>query len=130
MKVFIKRAYEPPAADDGERYLVDRLWPRGVKKDALALTGWIKEAAPSDALRQWFGHDSARWAEFRRRYRAELKSHPAALKPLREALRRGPVTLVYSARDEEHNQAIVLSEVLRGRTADFGTGTKRARRGR
>ena len=108
----IKRAYEPCAAQDGERYLVDRLWPRGIKKEALALTGWLKEVAPSQKLRQWFGHEPSRWKEFCVRYRAELEAHPEDLKPLREALGRGAVTLVYSARDEAHNQAVVLREYL------------------
>lgn len=113
MKIQIKRAYEPVAAEDGERFLVDRLWPRGVKKEALGLTGWLKEVAPSNTLRSWFGHDPERWEEFRRRYRDELKTQQAALQPLREALKRGPVTLVYSARDEAHNQAVVLREFLK-----------------
>lgn len=112
MKLFIKRAYEPAASADGDRYLVDRLWPRGVKKEDLRLAGWLKEVAPSDGLRKWFGHDPERWAEFRRRYREEVKSNRAALLPLRNALKRGPVTLVYSAHDEEHNQAVVLREFL------------------
>jgi uncharacterized protein YeaO (DUF488 family) len=108
----IKRAYEAASPEDGERYLVDRLWPRGLKKDELALTAWLKDVAPSDALRRWFGHDPARWEMFRRRYRAELRSQPDALQPLRDALARGPLTLVYSARDEAHNQAVVLREFL------------------
>jgi uncharacterized protein YeaO (DUF488 family) len=112
MNLHIKRAYEPAASEDGERYLVDRLWPRGVKREALALSGWLKEVAPSDALRRWFGHDPARWTEFRRRYRAELKSQRTALQPLRDALKCGVVTLVYSAHDEAHNQAVVLREYL------------------
>lgn len=112
MKLYIKRAYEPAASDDGERYLVDRLWPRGVKKETLRLAGWLKEVAPSDALRRWFGHDPVRWAEFCRRYRVELKSQPLTLRPLRDALKRGPVTLVYSAHDEAHNQAVALREFL------------------
>ena len=112
IKIQIKRAYEPAAPEDGERYLVDRLWPRGVNKDALHLAGWLKEVAPSDLLRRWFGHDPVRWSEFRRRYRGELKSKRAALQPLRDALKRGTVTLVYSAHDEEHNQAVVLREFL------------------
>lgn len=111
-KIQIKRAYEPAVPEDGERYLVDRLWPRGVKKDALVLTGWLKEIAPSNSLRRWFGHDPARWTEFRRRYRGKLKSQRTALQSLREALKRGPVTLVYSAHDESHNQAVVLREFL------------------
>ena len=112
MELHIKRAYEPAGPKDGERYLVDRLWPRGVKKETLVLTGWLKDVAPSDALRCWFGHDSARWMEFRRRYGDELKSQRKALQPLRDALKRGPVTLVYSAHDEAHNQAVVLREYL------------------
>lgn len=113
MNIRIKRAYETAAADDGNRFLVDRLWPRGINKKALALTAWLKDIAPSDALRRWFAHDVLKWDEFCRRYETELKSHPEALRPLKEALKRGPVTLVYSARDEEHNQAVVLREFLR-----------------
>ncbi len=112
MKLHIKRAYEPAAPEDGERFLVDRLWPRGVRKEALVLAGWLKEVAPSDALRCWFGHDPERWEEFRRRYRDELKVQQAAMRPLRDALKCGPVTLVYSAHDEAHNQAVVLREFL------------------
>ncbi len=112
MKLHIKRAYEPAAPEDGERFLVDRLWPRGVRKEALVLAGWLKEVAPSDALRRWFGHEPERWEEFRRRYRDELKAQQAAMRPLRDALKRGPVTLVYSAHDEAHNQAVVLREFL------------------
>ena len=112
MKFHIKRAYEPAAPEDGERFLVDRLWPRGVKKESLVLTGWFKDVAPSDALRRWFGHVPDRWEGFRRRYRDELKTQQAALQPLRDALKRGPVTLVYSAHDEAHNQAVVLREFL------------------
>jgi uncharacterized protein YeaO (DUF488 family) len=108
----IKRAYEPAAPSDGARFLVDRLWPRGVKKDALALAGWLKDVAPSDALRRWFGHEPARWAAFRRRYLAELRARRAELQPLRDALQRGPVTLVYAAKDEQHNHARVLREFL------------------
>lgn len=112
MKLRIKRAYEPASPEDGARFLVDRLWPRGVRKETLLLTGWLKEVAPSDALRRWFGHAPERWEEFRRRYQQELKSHRSVLQPLRDALNRGPVTLVYSAHDEAHNQAVVLREFL------------------
>ena len=112
MKLCIKRAYEPAAPEDGSRFLVDRLWPRGVKKETLALTSWLKDGAPSGTLRRWFGHDPERWTEFRRRYRAELKSQPTVLQPLRDALAHGMVTLVYSAHDEAHNQAVVLREYL------------------
>ena len=112
MKVHIKRAHEPAAAADGARFLVDRLWPRGVKKEALALADWLKDVAPSDPLRRWFGHDPARWTEFRRRYRAELKCLGRALQPLRDAQQRGSVTLVYGAKDAQHNHAVVLREFL------------------
>lgn len=112
MNLRIKRAYECAAPEDGERYLVDRLWPRGVKKETLSIMDWLKDIAPSNELRHWFGHDPARWAEFRRRYREELKAQRTALQPLCDALKRGSVTLVYSAHDETHNQAVVLSEYL------------------
>ena len=112
MDIRIKRINEPAEPGDGERYLVDRLWPRGVKRATATLAEWLKEVAPDDALRRWFGHDPARWGEFRRRYLAELQSRPESLRPLLEALGRGTVTLVYSARDEEHNQAVVLREYL------------------
>lgn len=108
----LKRAYVPPAADDGPRFLVDRLWPRGIKREALCLTAWLKDAAPSPSLRQWFAHDPARWPEFRQRYWQELQSNLDALQPLREALTRGSLTLVYGARDETHNHALVLREFL------------------
>lgn len=114
-RIQLKRAYEPAAPEDGKRYLVDRLWPRGVKKDAMHLTGWLKEIAPSNSLRQWFGHDPSRWTEFRRRYLEELGSQETTLEPLRDSLQHGTVTLVYSARDEEHNQAVVLREFLAAR---------------
>jgi len=111
-EVRLKRAYEAPSLEDGCRFLVDRLWPRGVSQDSLALTAWLKDVAPTDALRRWFGHEVARWETFRRRYTEELASRPEALRPLREALARGPVTLVYAARDPDHNQAVVLREFL------------------
>lgn len=108
----IKRAYDPPAPGDGRRFLVDRLWPRGIGKEALKVDGWTKEAAPSDGLRRWYGHDPSRWEEFRRRYREELEANRAAWEPLLEAARSGDLTLVYSARDEERNNAAVLQEHL------------------
>ena len=111
-QIQLKRAYEAPAATDGARILVDRLWPRGVTKEALALTEWAKELAPSTALRQWFGHDPARWDGFRARYFAELEANPEALARLRGYLVRGPVTLLYAARDEEHNNAVALRAYL------------------
>ncbi len=112
MKIGIKRAYAAPSPEDGARFLVDRFWPRGVKKENLELVAWLRDAAPSAALCHWFGHDPARWEEFRNRYRVELHSQATALQPLRQALARGMVTLVYSARDEQHNQAIVLRDFL------------------
>jgi uncharacterized protein YeaO (DUF488 family) len=108
----VKRAYSPAATDDGARYLVDRLWPRGIKKEDLPLDGWLKEAAPSDDLRKWFGHDPARWQEFQSRYFSELDSKPEALRPIWEAVRLRNVTLLYSARDEEHNNAVALKAYL------------------
>lgn len=108
----LKRAYEPPAADDGVRILVDRLWPRGVRKEAAALDRWAKDLAPSSELRKWFGHDPARWDEFRRRYREELREHADQVDELRGLARKGRITLVYSAHDEAHNDAVVLKEVL------------------
>lgn len=108
----VKRVYEPRAKADGRRFLVERLWPRGVKKEALHADAWLKDVAPSTELRQWFGHRVDRWKEFRRRYRKELDGNPGAWAPLAEAGRRGTVTLLYSARDEKHNGALVLSEYL------------------
>lgn len=108
----VKRVYELASPRDGKRFLVERLWPRGMKKEKLKMDGWLKEVAPSDELRRWFAHDPAKWAEFQRRYRAELRSHSAALQPLRDAARRGSVTLLYSAHDLEHNNAIVLKSYL------------------
>jgi uncharacterized protein YeaO (DUF488 family) len=111
----LKRAYQPAAADDGTRILVDRLWPRGLKKSEAAIDRWLKDIAPSTALRQWFAHDPARWPEFRRRYRSEIRRHPDQLAELRALARNGPVTLIFSARDERRNDAVVLRSVLLGR---------------
>ena len=111
----LKRAYEPPASDDGTRILVDRLWPRGVKIADAAIDEWMKEIAPSTGLRKWFGHESARWQEFRRRYKSEIRQHPGEVERLRALARRGPVTLVFSAHDEAHNDAVVLRDLLLGR---------------
>jgi uncharacterized protein YeaO (DUF488 family) len=112
-EIRIKRVYDPPDAGDGVRVLVDRLWPRGLRKEAAALDAWRPELAPSDALRRWFGHDPERWAEFRRRYAAELHAKAEALASLRALARVSPVTLLFAARDEAHNNAVVLREVLR-----------------
>ena len=108
----VKRVYEPASRLDGARYLVDRLWPRGLKKETLALEGWLKELAPSDKLRKWFNHDPAKWGEFQRRYFAELESKAEAWRPLLEAARQGTVTLLYSASDEAHNNALALKDYL------------------
>ena len=111
--VRVKRVYEAADPDDGRRILVDRIWPRGIKKDTLEFDAWIRGVAPSTSLRQWFGHEPAKWGEFKRRYRDELNSNPA-VDELRDLLAVGPVTLLYSARDTEHNQAVALAEYLSG----------------
>jgi uncharacterized protein YeaO (DUF488 family) len=111
--VRLKRAYEPASAEDGYRVLVDRLWPRGVSREQAELDEWEKELAPSRKLREWFGHKPGRFAEFRRRYIAELRDNRSQLQELRRRARIGTLTLVYSAHDSEHNDAVVLAEVLR-----------------
>lgn len=113
--VRLKRVYLPAGPEDGIRVLVDRLWPRGVSKIRAALAFWNKDVSPSTGLRQWFGHDPARWTEFCRRYRAELAANPKALAVLGELVQQGRVTLVFGARDEAHNEAVVLRDVLLGR---------------
>jgi uncharacterized protein YeaO (DUF488 family) len=109
----LKRAYERASRDDGVRYLVERLWPRGIKKTDLPLDGWLKDVAPSPELRMWFGHDPEKWPRFRQRYFSELKAHEQSLKPLRKAARRGSVTLVFSSHDTEHNAAVALRDYLK-----------------
>jgi uncharacterized protein YeaO (DUF488 family) len=108
----LKRAYEPPADSDGYRVLIDRLWPRGVSKEEARLDEWARELAPSSELRRWFAHDPAKFDEFRRRYRRELDEHDEQVRELRRRARAGRLTLVYGARDTEHNDAVVLAEVL------------------
>lgn len=112
MGVRIKRAYDEPAADDGYRLLIDRLWPRGVSRERAALDEWDKDLAPSAELRRWFGHDPARFDEFRRRYTAELGEHRDRLAALRRRAAAGTLTLVYSAHDADHNNAVVLAGIL------------------
>lgn len=112
-KIRTKRVYEPATPADGVRFLVDRLWPRGIKKDALRNDGWLKEVAPSDGLRRWFNHNPARWLEFRRRYFAELDQRADALRPILNAARHGPVTLLFAARDVKFNQAMALRDYLK-----------------
>jgi uncharacterized protein YeaO (DUF488 family) len=110
--IVVKRVYENPEPEDGTRFLVERLWPRGMKKESLPMNGWLKDVAPSDAVRRWFGHDPAKWDEFRRQYFAELDGRSEAWRPLLEAAQKGTVTLLYSARDLEHNNAAALKEYL------------------
>jgi len=112
LDVKLKRAYSSPSTEDGVRILVDRLWPRGLRKSAAAIDRWLKDVAPSTELRHWFGHDPSRWDEFRRRYRAELSRNTGPLNELRAMARKGPLTLIYAARDELHNEAVVLRDVL------------------
>jgi uncharacterized protein YeaO (DUF488 family) len=110
--VRLKRVYEPPAAGDGMRILVDRLWPRGIKKATAAIDRWAKDIAPSTELRQWFGHEIDRWEEFRRRYVGELEQKPDLINELRALARSGQITLVFGAHDQTHNDAVVLRKVL------------------
>ncbi len=113
--VRLKRAYEPASPSDGTRVLIDRLWPRGVKKEDAKIDEWLKEIAPSTELRKWFAHDPARWREFRRRYQSEVRQYPEQLAHLRALARQGIMTLVFSAHDEEHNDAVVLRDLILGR---------------
>ncbi len=108
----VKRVYDPSAKSDGARFLVERLWPRGVKKEKLQLDAWLKEAAPSTELRKWFNHDPARWEEFQRRYRAELDQHREAWQPILEAAKAGDVTLLFSSHDATHNNVVALKAYL------------------
>jgi uncharacterized protein YeaO (DUF488 family) len=110
--VAVKRVYEAPAGEDGLRVLVDRVWPRGLSKEKARIDRWLKDVAPSTALRKWFGHDPERWAEFRRRYRTELAKNPDAFEALRSLIAGKRATLLYGTRDEAHNQAIVLADLL------------------
>jgi uncharacterized protein YeaO (DUF488 family) len=114
MRIPLKRAYEAPSPNDGARILVDRLWPRGLTKEKAAIDLWLKDIAPSSELRKWFGHDPAKWEEFQSRYRAELQHNTEPVRILRQKLSEGPVTLVYSAKDEAHNDAVVLKQFLEG----------------
>jgi len=111
----LKRVYDSADSSDGTRFLVERLWPRGVKKTALRVEAWLKDVAPSTALRQWFKHDPKKWEQFQRRYRRELDANPEALRPIVEAAGSGNVTLVYSSHDAEHNNAVVLKDYVEGK---------------
>jgi len=112
MKLKIKRVYEKPDKEDGTRVLVDRLWPRGLTKEKAAVNLWLKEIAPSTALRKWFGHDPGKWTAFQKRYRQEIRKNKEQVAILNEQLMKGVVTLVYGAKDEEHNEALVLRDWL------------------
>lgn len=112
MAIKLKRAYEPAHTDDGMRYLVERLWPRGLGKEKLRLDGWLRDVAPSTELRRWFSHDPAKWEDFRRRYWRELDRRPEAWAPLLDTARQQDITLVFSSHDEEHNNAVALKDYL------------------
>ena len=117
--ILLKRAYEAASTKDGTRFLVERLWPRGIRKASLPLDGWLKDVAPSTELRKWFGHDPRKWTDFQRRYRAELQHEPQFWKPLLQAARNGTITLVYSSHDMEHNNAVVLKGFLESHLAEI-----------
>lgn len=118
-EIRLERAYDDPSSDGGPRFLVDRVWPRGVKREELDLEVWLREVAPSDELREWFDHDPERWEGFRERYAEELEEEPGSWRPLLEALReQGSITLVYGARDREHNNAVALRDFLESRFAE------------
>jgi uncharacterized protein YeaO (DUF488 family) len=121
----LKRVYEKPEAHDGIRFLIERLWPRGVRKADLVTDGWQKEAGPSDQLRKWFSHDPEKWAEFQHRYFAELDTRPEAWEPILKAAERGTVTLLYSSHDTEHNNAVALERYLEVKLADVSRQGKR-----
>ena len=108
----IKRAYDAPEKSDGKRLLVERLWPRGIKKEALQMSDWLKDVAPSTELRKWFSHDPEKWPEFQRRYRVEIKKHPEAWQPILEEAKKGTVTLLFSSHDSEHNNVVALRDFL------------------
>jgi len=118
MKLKIKRVYEKPEKEDGTRILVDRLWPRGLTKEKAAIDLWLKEVAPSTALRKWFSHDPAKWPTFKQKYRQEIKENKSQVAILKEQLMKGVVTLVYGAKDEEHNEALVLKEWLQRKPSE------------
>lgn len=117
----LKRVYDPPNSTDGPRFLIERLWPRGVKKTSLRLDAWLKEVGPSHELRRWFSHDPGKWDEFRRRYFAELDANPEAWRPILKAARDGRVTLLFSSHDTEHNNTVALKEFLEAKTHSGGT---------
>jgi|SRR5580765_1150250 len=113
MKLEIKRVYDEPSSADGARILVDRLWPRGLSKERAHVDVWLKDIAPSNELRKWFGHDPEHWKEFQVRYRAELRHNAATFEELKKLVFKGPPTLLYGAKDEQHNEAVVLLDLLK-----------------
>jgi len=121
----LKRVYDPVADDDGTRFLVERLWPRGIKKSDLQMQAWLKDVAPSSSLRQWFSHDPKKWNDFRERYFRELRSNVRALEPLMAAAKQGTVTLLYSSRDSEHNNAVALRDYIEGQSRKNRSSPKR-----
>lgn len=112
MEIKLKRVYDPASKEDGTRFFVDRLWPRGIKKEELKFDAWLKDVAPSPALRIWYSHDPAKWSEFQKKYKAELQENHQSWKPILEALKKGPVTLLYAAHDTEHSHALCLKQYL------------------
>lgn len=110
--IAVKRIYDPPSRNDGKRMLVDRLWPRGIRKEDAKIDEWLRDIAPSNELRRWFSHDPAKWTDFRKKYRKELKDKAEVVNRLRSAANKGRMTLLFSAKDEEHNNAVVLKEVI------------------
>ena len=117
----LKRIYDPASSTDGTRFLIERLWPRGIKKDSLRLDGWLKEVGPRHELRRWFSHDPRKWDEFRRRYFSELRQNAQAWAPILQAARNGRVTLLFSSHDTEHNNAVALREFLTARMSRKGS---------
>jgi uncharacterized protein YeaO (DUF488 family) len=126
----LKRVYEDEAPDDGVRYLIERLWPRGIRKESLHIDGWLKDAGPSTELRKWFSHDPAKWPEFQRKYFAELDRAADAWSPIRDAARHGTVTLLYSSHDTEHNNAVALKEYIERQIGEVGKRALTPRRRR
>ena len=123
--VKLKRVYDPVADDDGTRFLVERLWPRGIKKSDLQMQAWLKDVAPSSSLRQWFSHDPKKWNDFRERYFRELRSNVRALEPIVAAAKGGTVTLLYSSRDSERNSAVALRDYIAGQSRKNRSSYKR-----
>jgi uncharacterized protein YeaO (DUF488 family) len=121
----LKRVYDPVADDDGTRFLVERLWPRGIKKSDLQMQAWLKDVAPSSSLRRWFSHDPKKWNDFRKRYFRELRSNVRALEPLVAAAKQGTVTLLYSSRDSERNSAVALRDYIEGQSRKSRSSHKR-----